>query len=134
MVNVVKDVSAHLIQWDTACIINCELQIMLLGFRWEDLGMCLKRHISMETNLNENSVQPRDVSPTAASWKVQNLLPREEWAPVDFQQGYGCFSENPDSCYIDWQEYRFSYSLCIYVSSEAKTDKRISCRQGLYVP
>lgn len=51
---------------------------MLLGFRWEDLGMCLKRHISMETNLNECSAQPRDVSPTAAPWKVQNLLPRED--------------------------------------------------------
>lgn len=65
--NVVKDVSAYLIQWDTAFIINCELQIVLLGFRWEDLGMCLERHISMETNLNEYSAQPRDVSPTAAS-------------------------------------------------------------------
>lgn len=76
--HVVKDVSEYLIQGNIAFMINCELQIMLLGFRWEDLGMCLKKNISMETNLNEYSAQPRDVSPTAASWKGQNLLPRED--------------------------------------------------------
>lgn len=66
MVNVVEDVSAYLIQWDMASMINCELQND--AFR---IQMRRPKNVSEKShshgNLNKYSAQQKDISLIASS-------------------------------------------------------------------